>query len=153
MSSVAHDTFVIERRYDSSPERVFRAWSDPAVKCRWFTGTELADQSSYGLDFRVGGRETNRGGPPGGPVYRYDAVIQDITPNERVIFTYDMHCDDQRISVSVTTIELHADGEGTRLVFTEQGAFLDGLDNAAQRESGTSGLLDQLGASLTLATA
>jgi uncharacterized protein YndB with AHSA1/START domain len=153
MSSVAHDTFVIECTYDAPPERVFRAWSDPAVKCRWFTGSELADQSTYSLDFRVGGQESNRGGPPGGPVYRYDAVIQDIAPDQRIIFTYDMHCDDQRISVSVTTIELHAEGEGTRLVFTEQGAFLDGLDNVEQREGGTRGLLNKLGAELAMATA
>jgi len=34
---------------------------------------------------------------------------------------------------------------GTRLVLTEQGVFLDGLDTAAQREEGTRSLLDALG--------
>jgi hypothetical protein len=33
---------------------------------------------------------------------------------------------------------------GTRLIFTEQGAFLDGYDDAGKRESGTGGLLDAL---------
>jgi hypothetical protein len=37
---------------------------------------------------------------------------------------------------------------GTRLVFTEQGAFQDGHDNAGERERGTSGLLDNLDAAL-----
>ena len=47
-------------------------------------------------------------------------------------------------SVSLTTIELFADGGGTRLVFTEQGAFFDDLEDPAQREHGTGKLLDRL---------
>lgn len=33
---------------------------------------------------------------------------------------------------------------GTRLVVTEQGAFLDGYDDSGKREQGTGGLLDGL---------
>jgi hypothetical protein len=59
-----------------------------------------------------------------------------------------MHVDDKRISVSVATIELTADGKRTRLKLTEQGAYLDGLDNGDKRREGTEGLLDALGESL-----
>jgi hypothetical protein len=59
-----------------------------------------------------------------------------------------MHLDQTRISVSLATIELQPDGDGTRLVFTEQGAFLDGFDDPGLRERGTADLLDALGASL-----
>ena len=48
------------------------------------------------------------------------------------------------MSVSLTTIELFPDGDGTRLVFTEQGAFFDDLGDAAEREHGTGKLLDGL---------
>ena len=53
-------------------------------------------------------------------------------------------------SVSLTTIELRpADsGDGTHLTFTEHGAFLDGLEDPAEREHGTGLLLDGLEASL-----
>jgi hypothetical protein len=34
--------------------------------------------------------------------------------------------------------------DGTRLVYTEQGAFLDGHDDPREREQGTGGLLDAL---------
>ncbi len=40
------------------------------------------------------------------------------------------------------------DGSGCRLVLTEQGAFLDGLDDPAGREHGTGKLLDRLEAVL-----
>jgi len=40
------------------------------------------------------------------------------------------------------------EGAGTRLVLTEQGAYLDGHDTSAQRQHGTGELLDALGAAL-----
>jgi uncharacterized protein YndB with AHSA1/START domain len=146
--SVTHATFVVERRYDASPARVFAAWADPAAKARWFAGPEEWGRDEFELDFRVGGREVSRGGPPGGPVHAYDAVYQDIVPDERIVYSYDMLMDGTRISVSLATVEFKPSGEGTRLVFTEQGAFLDGLDTADQRRQGTGSLLDALGEEL-----
>jgi hypothetical protein len=65
-------------------------------------------------------------------------------PDQRIIFAYDMHLDDKHISVSLTTVELKPAGAGTRLIFTEQGVFLDGYDEPGQRERGTRDLLDNL---------
>ena len=62
--------------------------------------------------------------------------------------TFEMHMDDVRISVLVATIELLAEGSGTLLIYTEQGAFLDRHDLPASREEGTIDLLDKLGAEL-----
>ncbi|MDQ3702622.1 MAG: SRPBCC domain-containing protein, partial [Chloroflexota bacterium] len=90
----------------------------------------------------------NRGGPRGGPVHAYEAYYQDIVPGERIVLTYVMHLDGTRISVSLATIEFRSAGAGTRLTFTEQGAFLDGQDAPAQREQGTAELLDALGEEL-----
>jgi hypothetical protein len=46
------------------------------------------------------------------------------------------------------TVELNRSGDGTRLVLTEQGAFLDGLEPPAWREQGTGDWLDALGVHL-----
>jgi len=59
-----------------------------------------------------------------------------------------MHRDETRISVSLATVELAPAGDGTRLLFTEQAAFLDGQDTAAERERGTGTLLENLDAEL-----
>ena len=69
-------------------------------------------------------------------------------PDQRIVYSYVMHLDEQRISVSLATIELLPDGKGTLLKLTEQGVFLDGYDDAGKREEGTKGLLDQLGLAL-----
>lgn len=145
----AHATFSIERVYPATPARLFRAWSDPAAKAQWFAGPKDWKQDRpREMDFRVGGREHVSGGPSGAPPHRFDAIYYDIVPNERIIYGYEMHIGETRISVSLATIELKPEGQGTRLIFTEQAVFLDGYDDAGSRERGTKGLLDQLGAAL-----
>jgi uncharacterized protein YndB with AHSA1/START domain len=138
---------VIERTYEAEPARVFEAWSDPAAKARWF-GPPQKPEGAYSLDFQLGGREHLSIEQAAGPTYTFDAIYQDIVPGQRIIYTYDMHRDEARISVSVATVEIEALGAGTRLTLTEQGVFLDGLDTPAEREHGTNVLMDMLAAHL-----
>jgi uncharacterized protein YndB with AHSA1/START domain len=142
--SATHSTFVIERNYDASPARVFAAWADAEAKGQWFGPS---GEKEHQLDFREGGSErfTAAGG---GAVYSYDARYEDIVDDERIVYTYNMLRDGLRISVSVTTVELLADGDGTHLRYTEQGVFLDGHDTPELREHGTKELLDKLGEAL-----
>jgi uncharacterized protein YndB with AHSA1/START domain len=146
--SATHATFAIERVYPHDISRVYRAFADPAAKKQWFAPPQEGQPDRHSMDFRVGGREVNSGGMHGGPVYVYTAVYQDIVPDERIVYSYDMTADDVRISVSVATLEFRPDGAGTRLLLTEQGVFLDGHDTPEQRERGTKGLLDMLGRAL-----
>src|SRR5690349_17600816 len=113
--SIQHSTFVIERTYSASPARVFSAWADQKAKAQWFP---KADE----FDFRVGGREFNRS-EHAGAIFTYDACYQDIVPGQRIAFTYTMERNETRISISVATVEFKKIDTGTRLVYTEQGAY------------------------------
>ncbi len=144
-----HRTFTLERVYDVPAARVFSAFADPVAKQRWFRGPAEWARTKYALDFRVGGSESSSVGPPEGPAHIFEARYYDIVPDERIVFAYEMYFDELRISVSLTTIELSPEGDGTRLTFTEQGVFLDDYDNAVGREEGSVGLLDALGAELS----
>jgi uncharacterized protein YndB with AHSA1/START domain len=142
--SVEHAIFVVERRYEAAPERVFAAWSEGEAKAQWFGSPD----DRVELDFRVGGHELHQGIDPRGNAYTFRAVYGDIVEPERILYTYEMLIGETRISVSVATVELRPDGEGTLLVYTEQAALLDGHDTPAQRQHGMGGLLDALGRAL-----
>ncbi len=147
--SVVHASFHLERRYEAPVARVWRALTDETAKAKWFAGTpgkwELLERR---MDVRVGGSERLSGRWEGGVVSSFDAVYHDVVPNERLVYSYTMHLDEKKISVSLATLQLAAEGGTTRLKVTEQGAFLDGYDDAGSREHGTGHLLDALGASL-----
>jgi uncharacterized protein YndB with AHSA1/START domain len=143
--SVEHATFVVDRSYEVSRERAFTAWADPEAKARWFVDSE----AQLELDFRVGGRERSRGTAPDGRAYSYEAVFHDIVTAQRIVYSYDMFLEGTRISVSLATVEFTPVGDsGTHMVFTEQGAFLDGHESPAGRAEGMGSLLDALGEEL-----
>ena len=142
--SIEHAGFTIQRRYAAAPERVFAAWANPAAKARWFAGPEEWEVGPHELDFREGGSEVGSGGPKEGPVHGYRAIYWEIVPNERIVYTYELLIDEIRTSVSLVTVELERDGEGTRLTLTEHAAFFDGLEDPDLRRDGTGSLLDAL---------
>jgi uncharacterized protein YndB with AHSA1/START domain len=53
-----------------------------------------------------------------------------------------------RFSVSLATVEFKPADKGTRLIFTEHGAFFDGADGPKMREAGWNELLQKLDAHL-----
>lgn len=142
--SVTHADFTIERRCDATPQQTFSAFSEPELKRQWFANPGNWPDAVWELDFRVGGREVSSGGSPGGSHHAFKSRFHDIAEDERIVFAYDLLLDHRLVSVSLTTIGFFPDGDGTRLVFTEQGAFFDDLDDPAGREHGTGKLLDAL---------
>jgi uncharacterized protein YndB with AHSA1/START domain len=147
--SVAHGEFHLQRVYDASVERVWKALTETEAKAKWFAGTagswECLERQ---MDVRVGGRERLKGRWQSGLVTIFDAIYQDVVPSERLVYCYQMFLDERKISVSLATVQLEPAGAGTRLKVAEQGAFLDGHDDAGSRERGTRDLLDALGASV-----
>ena len=147
MSIRQHD-FTIERRFRQTPPEAFRAFADPALKRRWFGPPAGWDDARWELDFRVGGSELSVGRDPSGTLHEFRSRFHDIVDDERIVFAYDLLLDGRLISISLTTVELRPDGARTQLVFTEHGAFLDDLEDPAEREHGTGLVLDNLTAFL-----
>ncbi len=151
--SVTHSTFIIERSYPTTPERVFAAFADPAKKRRWFAEGEGSEVVEFEMDFRVGGKERARfrlkDGAPIKGVFTNDTSYQDIIPNRRVVIAYTMALGDKRFSASLATFEFLPTEKGTDLIFTEQGAFFEGADGPQIREAGWRQLLEQLAKELT----
>jgi uncharacterized protein YndB with AHSA1/START domain len=152
---VIHDTFVIKRTYPTPVSRVFAAFTTREAKDAWGDTGDLepVDRSEPStpsgdseFDFRVGGHERFDVGMQG-VSFRYDATYYDIVPEQRIIYSYEMYANGVRSSVSVVTIEFVPVDGGTALAWTEQGAYLNGIDGAEVpnlRRGGTSEMLDGL---------
>ncbi len=156
MTTTTHASFVIERFYSASPKRVYAAWSDPVAKRAWFVEGEGWDIQSYEIDFREGGAERSvygfrRGEEVFGEktAFSNETVFNEIIENERIVFTYSMARNGKRFSVSLATVEIKPAENGSRLIFTEHGAFFEGGDNVNMREQGWQELLGKLDAFLT----
>lgn len=145
---VVHSSFSIERDYPAAPARVFAAFAHGATKRRWFAEGEGWTVDQFTLDFRVGGRETSRFRFGDGEPMGNDTVFFDIVLDRRIVFAYTMLVGERRHSVSLATVEIVPRDTGSRLVYTEQGAFFDGGKEPEVREVGCRELLDQLAAEL-----
>jgi uncharacterized protein YndB with AHSA1/START domain len=147
--SVTHNTFVIERSYRATPERVFSAFADPAKKRRWFVESGSHEVEHYEMNFQVGGKEHARfrfkaGSPVQGLECVNDTSYQVIVPNHRIVFASRMDIGGKCISASLCTVELSPSDAGTDLIFTHQGAFFEGADGPEMRQEGWRSLFDRL---------
>jgi uncharacterized protein YndB with AHSA1/START domain len=140
--SVITSTFTLEREFAAPPAAVFAAWAEPATKREWFAPT--ADH--HELDFRVGGRETNRT-----DALTFTSVYHDIVADQRIVYSSTLLNGDQPVTASLTTVQFFAASDGTRVLLIEQDSFLDGHEEPAWREQGTGGWLDALGGALKAA--
>jgi uncharacterized protein YndB with AHSA1/START domain len=151
--TVIHSTFVIERSFDLSPEKIFAAFSEPSAKRRWYADGGGHEVTDFELDFREGGFERSRyrmgdKTPMPGAEMGSDVVYDDIQPNRRIVFSQTMSMAGRRFSAALITFEfLERDG-GTTLVCTHQGAFFEHADGPQMREHGWQTLLDRLGRAL-----
>jgi uncharacterized protein YndB with AHSA1/START domain len=145
--SAQHGTIRLERRFKAPPVRVFAAWAEPKARAKWdVPGRWMIAEQTF--DFREGGRELKRFGPMGDPRLLANTLYVDIVPPRRIVFSYSMTSQGTPISVSLTTIEISAEAKETHLLLTEQIVFLDGNDNAANREEGLASMLDKIGETL-----
>ncbi len=147
--SVVHGDFTIRRVFATTPERLYQAFTDAEAKAKWFVGPEGWRLLERAMDVRAGGRERAKGQLPHGLTTTFDAIYLDVIANERLIYAYEMRLDGVKISASLASLTFAPDPRGAHLTLTEQGAFLDGYDDAGNREKGTQALLDAVERSLS----
>ena len=150
------DTFTMERSFTAPLARVFRAFSDPSEKKRWFAEGAQHEIEQYDMQFEVGGRELARyrfkpGTPFAGVALESAGYFLDIVPQQRIVVAATMAMGERRFSASLHTFEFFSDAHNsTRLVFTHQAMYGDGADGPELRRIGWQKLLDQLHAGLAV---
>jgi uncharacterized protein YndB with AHSA1/START domain len=80
-------TLVIERRFKASPERVFRAWTDPAILVTWWGPVGFTTPECH-LDLRQGGAWRTVMRAPDGSRHPVSGVYREILPPKRLVITW-----------------------------------------------------------------
>jgi uncharacterized protein YndB with AHSA1/START domain len=143
-----HDTFILERQYPLSPDEVFQALADPALKRRWFAERDHPAEQ-FEMNFRIGGTERTlfrlgEDTPFPGTAVVTEGRYEDIVPGRRVVVSSTMSLGERRISTALVTFELLANGSGTDLILTHQAAFYEGADGPEMRKDGWDKMLAAL---------
>ena len=106
------------------------------------------------FDFREGGEEVKRFGPPGGdPVHVARTRYADIVPDRRIVMSSTTRDREVLTSVTLLTVQIGPDGSGSQLVLTYQAVMLDEGDRIENREEGWASILAKLGETFLQASA
>jgi uncharacterized protein YndB with AHSA1/START domain len=146
MSTVAavKPSLTIRRHFKAAPERVFRAWTEPAQIARWF-GPRETKVLEAAFDAHSGGRFMIHATLAAGEDLRVSGTVQEAVPNAKLVYTWAWQSTPER--ESLVTVEFKPDGEGTLLVLTHEQFF----DESARdhHNMGWNVCLDRLEACLT----
>ena len=131
----------LSRSFAAPRERVFRAFTAPTQLVRWW-GPKGFTVPACTLDVRAGGAWRTVMRSPEGTDHIVSGVYREITPPERVVFTWAWEHDGVRGHETVVIIELFETPGGTRLELTHEGFE---SENARDRHGeGWSGCFDCL---------
>jgi uncharacterized protein YndB with AHSA1/START domain len=134
----------ISRRFEAPPERVFAAWLGPEWG-EWLGPAGVACEAAT-LEPHAGGRFLFRMVMADGRNVEVSGVYREITPPQKLVFTFSGGCAFQE---TVVTVTFRPDGAGTLMVLRQDG-FTEATMTDGFREgwSGVGGSFDKLAALL-----
>jgi uncharacterized protein YndB with AHSA1/START domain len=144
LTAALHATLVFEREIPALIEKVFAALADPLARTEWGAPSDTAVVIYDEADFREGGQDRFRCGSKADPNIHGMTRYLEIIANRRVVSSETIVMDGKRLCASLTTLELTADGEKTKLKSTTQLASFIGQDMVRGHETGTNASLDNL---------
>ena len=114
-AELSERTLVVERVFRATPERVFRAWSDPKVLVKWW-GTDDYQAPDPQIDFRVGGSWRSPMVGPKGEAHTVSGVYREIEPPRRLVMTWGWEqADGSRGHETVVEVSFEPAPGGTRV--------------------------------------
>ncbi|MFL6108146.1 MAG: SRPBCC family protein [Marmoricola sp.] len=115
------------REFDATPDKVFRAHTDPELLKRWLGPRDL-EMTVEEFDARTGGRYayTHRRGDE---AYQFYGSFHEVRENQRIVQTFTFRDDPDAVAVEVLTLEPLPGGR-TRLVIRSVGTSVEDRDSA-----------------------
>ncbi len=140
---VAERTLIIDRIFKASPEKVFKAWTDPAILVQWY-GPEGFHTRDVMMDVRPGGAHRGVMVGPDGNAHTASGVYREIDAPKRLVMTWAWEDDKgQRGHETVIEITFHAAPGGTRMHLVQQ--IFQNADSRDGHGKGWNSSFDKLG--------
>ncbi len=114
----ARPSLMLVRRYRASPERVWRAWTDPEALRQWW-GQAGSPGWVGEVDLRVGGRYRFVLRDREGGYHDVRGAFREVAPELKLAFTWSRHGAPETTSLITVLFNMLPD-RGTRLVFAEE---------------------------------
>jgi uncharacterized protein YndB with AHSA1/START domain len=114
-------TVTARRRYDVPPDRLFGAFTDPALLTRWFSPSADISIEILAHELRPGGRYRFRYRQPSGEINIVTGEFCAISPPTRLVFTWTWEPPDPHAGIeTLVTVDFVAEGTGTRVTVTHE---------------------------------
>lgn len=107
-------SLTMTRHFKASPDKVFRAWSDPDLLKVWMGGKSVSSPYAE-VDFRVGGKYTVRLQPPYGNSFTVEGIYQEIDPPNKLVYTWIFVGGELDTGESLVTVDFVAQSDGTQV--------------------------------------
>jgi uncharacterized protein YndB with AHSA1/START domain len=139
-----HATLEFERHVRASPAQVFTAYSSAAERMKWGVPSDTATFFYDEDNFRIGGRDVFRCGSKENPQYLGISTYQDITLNERIIWSERVESGGKGLMAALMTVTFEPEGQGTKLRMIAQVVSFDGASMIDGTRQGNNAALDNL---------
>jgi uncharacterized protein YndB with AHSA1/START domain len=119
--ATAADRVLITRILEAPRERVFRAWTDPDELAMWFGPAQMhTPRERIHIDLRIGGRyELTMVRHGGGGEFAIGYEIVELVEPELLVLRSDPMPEAGMHEPTLTRVELHAEGERTRMMLID----------------------------------
>lgn len=142
-ATIPKPSLVLKRHLTESPERVYRAWSDPAELQQWW-GPNVADRNvRVDADVRVGGNYHVVTDMANGQRVNFNGEYREVETNRKLSFTWNVdRCgvpSNGNSQGSRVTAKVMPEGSGTELTLLHED-----INNEVEREACRHGWLGAL---------
>lgn len=139
---------LITRIFETSRERVFRAWTDPNQLAAWYGPEHMdAPRERIHIDLRVGGRwELTMVSRGGSAEFTISYEILELIEPELIVLQSDPMPEMGMHEPTILRVELHAHGTKTRMTLSDGPYPPQGRGHA---ETGWTAAIDNLATSLS----
>lgn len=133
----------IERSFAAPRERLFRAFTEPALRGQWLRPADDWVVTATEIDPRPGGRYRDAFRAPDGAEFSESGAFHELRATERLVYDCRFEGGGVLEPDMLVTIDLHDLGAGkTRLVLEQSG--YRSRNNRDEQEQGWPAFLDQL---------